>query len=227
MEDILSALDEVSGETKSKKTAPKAEVVLSRVDYDNLNKVAKTTQIYAVKNVGKHDLSCDWDLNLMPEDLKDEFDKYLSDRYNLYQIKEANLDFRIVVLYKDGRSINFLHQFMTEKKVPNLESVQEGAENIIKSQFVLPKGKVALITAPQYESLKRYEKRRNVTPTGMSDWFGSLVFKPVESSSFKKVAHSFVSSKDIKNNEFEMEDVGLKTHKGSGTMEYSDELDEL
>jgi len=227
MEDILSALDEVSSETKSKKTTPKAEVVLSRVDYENLKKVAKTTQIYAVKNVGKTDLICDWDLNLIPGDLKEEFDKYLSDRYNVYQIKEANLDFRIVVLYKDGRSINFLHQFMTEKKIPNLESVQEGPENVIKSQFVLPVGKTALITEDQFESLRRYEKKRNVTQTGTSDWFGSLVFKPVDESSFKKVSYSFVSTNDIKNNEFEVESQSLSMPKRSATMEYSDELDEL
>lgn len=226
MDDILSALDEVTEKT-SKKSAPKVEVGLSRVDYDNLKKVAKTTQLYAVKNVGNKDLSCDWDINLMPEDLKKDFDKYLSDRYNVYQIKESNLDFRIVVLYRDGRSINFLHQFMTERRIPNLESVQEGPEVVIKSQFVLPKGQTAIITQVQYDSLKKYEKKRVKTKEGDSDWFGSLVFKPITERDFSKINHSFVSSTDVKNNEFVIEPEPLSLPKSSATMEYSDELDNL
>jgi hypothetical protein len=227
MDDVLSVLDEVSEETKVKKNPAKTKVEFSRVNYDNLKKVMKTTKLYAVKNVGDRDLVCDWDLGLMPEELTEEFDKYLSDRYNVYQIKEASLDFRIVVLYRDGRSINFLHQFITEKKLGNLESVQEGPEVVVKSQFVLPVGETAIVTEKQYDSLKRYEKKRVKTATGLSDWDGILVFKELDEDNLKKVAHSFVTVQDIKNNEFEVDQGQLKVARGSATMEYSDELNEL
>jgi len=235
MEDILSALDDVtvgkaSTKTESKvKSAPRETAIkMGRIDYKNLKEVLKSKNLYAVKNVGKTDLVCDWDLNLMPEELKPEFDSYLSDRYNVYQIKEANLDFRIVVLYREGRSINFMHQFMTEKKIPNLETVREGREVLVKSQFVLPVGKTAIVTEDQYESLKRYEKRRQTSDAGVSDWFGDLVFKQItDPDKLEKVEYSFVTVADIKNNEFETQEHELGSVKKSATIEYSDELDEL
>lgn len=235
MEDILSALDDVtvgktSTRTESKvKSVPKETAIkMGRIDYKNLKEVLKSKNLYAVKNVGKTDLVCDWDLNLMPEELKPEFDSYLSDRYNVYQIKEANLDFRIVVLYREGRSINFMHQFMTEKKIPNLETVREGKEVLVKSQFVLPAGKTAIVTEDQYESLKRYEKRRQASDAGVSDWFGNLVFKQItDPDMLEKVEYSFVTVADIKNNEFETQEHELGPIKKSATIEYSDELDEL
>jgi len=227
MEDILATLDELDTKAPSKKSAPIQEVDLSRVDYKNLKKVIQTTNLYAMKNVSDKDLSCDWDLTLMPVGMQEEFDKYLSDRYNMYQIKEANLDFRIVVLYREGRSINFLHQFMTEKKVPVLESVREGRETKIKSQFVLPAGATAIVTETQYKSLVRYEKKRVTVKDENSDWFGVLVFKQLNEENLKKVNHSFVTLQDIKNNEFETQPVELGSVKKSVTMEYSNELDEL
>lgn len=233
MEDILSALDEVETKETKPVSKPKSEKSVSvpnlgRVDYKNLKEVRKVGNLYAMKNVGKEDIVCDWDLDLMPEELKPEFDKYLSERYNIYQIKEANLDFRIVVLYREGRSINFLHQFMTEKKIPNLETIREGKEVAIKSQFVLPAGETAIITERQYNTLKKYEKRRTMTETGPSDWYGVAAFKLItDDSQLEKVNHSFVTVSDIKNNEFETEAYDLGPVKKSVTIEYSDELDEL
>lgn len=227
MEDILSALDDVSQETKPKKPEVFQESELGRVDYDNLKKVMKTTKLYAVKNTGP-DLIVDWDLDLIPDDLRDTFDKYLSEKYNVYQIKESNLTFRLVVLYKDGRSINFLHQFMTEKKIPNLENVQEGPETMIRSQFVLPSGAVAIVTDRQYNSLKKFEKKRAVNKDGSAgSWDGTLVFKELDESNLKKVKHSFVTSQDVKNNEFEVVVKETSSRKGSANLEYSDELSEL
>lgn len=238
MEDILSALDEVLPENKPVKPESETSKVdfsskvstekMGRIDYKNLKEVLKRKNLYAVKNVGDKDLVCDWDLNLMPEELKPEFDKYLSDRYNVYQIKEANLDFRIVVLYRDGKSVNFMHQFMTEKKIPNLETVREGRETLIKSQFVLPAGKTAIVTEEQYESLKRYEKKRQVSDAGVSDWFGFLVFKRItDPDTLEKIEYSFVTVKDIMNNNFEVKEHDLGSTGKSVTMEYSDELNEL
>lgn len=227
MEDILSVLDDVSQETKSKKPEVIQESGLGRVNYDNLKKIMKTTKLYAVKNTGD-DLIIDWDLDLIPDDLRDDFDKYLSEKYNIYQIKESNLTFRLVVLYKDGRSINFLHQFMTEKKIPNLENVREGAETTIKSQFVLPKGKIAVITERQYNSLKKFEKKRAVDKEGKpGDWDGTLVFKGLNEESSRKVSYSFVTTEDVKNNEFEVKEENSLNKKNSTTLQYSDELSEL
>lgn len=226
MEDILDGLEEISTKEKPIKTPEVVqESILGRIDYDNLKKVIKTTSLFAVKNVGKKDLITDWDLNLMPEDLKPEFDKYLTERYNVYQVKETNLDFRIVAIFREGRTINFLHQFMTEKKVPNLETVQEGKETFIKSQFALPVGATAVVTQEQYESLKRFEKRRAKTESGDSDWFGFLAFKELKEQDLKKLSHSFVSVKDIKNNEFEVAEQKFDKHRSSATMEYSDEIE--
>lgn len=227
-DDILDVLDSVEA-PKRESTEVKAteEISVGRLDYEALKKQAQEQNLWAVKNVGEEDLVCDWDLNLIPEELKEDFDRYLSEKYNIFQIKEANLDFRIVTLYREGRSINFLHQFMTEKKIPSLETVVEGKETIIKSQFVLPKGATAIVTQSQYESLKRYEKRRTGTPAGMSDWHGSLVFKKLEPEKVEKLQYSFVTVQDIKNNGFEVVDRDLQPSKKSVTIEYSDELDEL
>lgn len=236
MDDILSVLDDVStGKTpvEAKSKTNKVESVpeikkMGRVNYGNLKEVLKSKNLFAVKNVSDKDLVCDWDLNLMPDELKPEFDKYLSERYNIYQIKETSLDFRIVVLYREGRSINFMHQFMTEKKIPNLETVREGKEVVVKSQFVLPAGEIAVVTEEQYESLKRYEKRRQTSEAGLSDWSGSLVFKQITSpETLEKIEHSFVTVSDIKNNEFEIQEHDLNSTKKSVTIEYSNELDEL
>jgi len=245
MDDILSVLDEVSMEEENapidtKSEARKAKDALEemvqnesfkkmgRVNYKVLRDMMGSKNLYAVKNSSKKDLVCDWDLSLIPEELKPEFDKYLSNMYNLYQIKEANLDFRIVVVYRQGRSINFLHQFMTEKGIPNLVTVREGREILVKSQFVLPAGEMAIITEQQYESLKRYEKKRQITNIGESDWSGSLVFKQITSpETLEKIEHSFVTVSDIKNNEFEIQEHDLNSTKKSVTIEYSNELDEL
>jgi hypothetical protein len=230
MEDILDILDEVvKPEEKDRKSKKEVQLgKMGRIDYGYLKDLLKKEVLYVVKNVGKEDLVCDWDLSLMPEDLKPDFDKYLSDRYNVYQIKEANLDFRIVAVYREGRSINFLHQFMTERRIPNLEMVREGREVLLKSQFALPAGKMAIITEEQYKSLQRYEKRRTLSQEGVSDWSGVLVFKKItKPEQLEKIEYSFVTSQDIKNNNFEVEKHELVSERKPATMEYSDELDEF
>lgn len=239
MEDILSALDEVQvepkktttkkakGKTKSAQVKPTQDAILGRVDYDNLKKVIKTTELFAVRNVGELDLITDWDLDLMPVDMQGDFDEYLSHSYNMYQVKESNLTFRIVVIYRDGKSVNFLHQFMTSKKVPNLELISIGAEAVIMSQFVLPAGATMICTSKQYNSLKRFEKRRVETEKGDSDWQGHLVFKQLDANTLKKVQYSSVTLADLKNNGFTVEKASLKKKRGLSTMEYDDfSLDE-
>jgi hypothetical protein len=116
---------------------------------------------------------------------------------------------------------------MTEKKVPNLETVQEGKETLIKSQFVLPKGAMAVITEDQYESLRRYEKRRAKAGDEKSDWSGILVFKKLDADSVTKMTHSFITLEDIKNNKFEVAPGELGVIAKPTTVEYSAELDEL
>jgi len=233
MLDVLNDIEISSGEIATPKEEVTAvfpeetNVPIGRLDYEALEKMAKEQTLWAVKNVGEEDLVCDWDLNLMPEELKESFDKYLSEKYNMFQIKEANLDFRIVALYRNGRTINFLHQFMTEKKIPSLETVYEGGIAEIKSQFVLPKGVTAIITQAQYESLKRFEKKRIVSASGSSDWSGFLVFKRLEPEKVRKIQYSFVTVQDIKNNGFEAVERDLQPIKKSATIEYSNELEEL
>ena len=233
MLDVLNDIEISSGEIATPKEEVTAifpeetNVPIGRLNYEALEKMAKEQTLWAVKNVGEEDLVCDWDLNLMPEELKESFDKYLSEEYNMFQIKEANLDFRIVALYRNGRTINFLHQFMTEKKIPSLETVYEGGIAEIKSQFVLPKGITAIVTQSQYESLKRFEKKRVGSASGMSDWTGFLVFKRLEPEKVEKIQYSFVTVQDIKNNGFEATERDLQPVKRSATIEYSDELEEL
>lgn len=232
MSNILDDLDIVSQPVSTEKEEPKQQVsmpTLGTVNYSGLKKMAGNgVKLFAVLNTAETDLVCDWDLPLMPTDLRADFDKYLSEKYNQYRLSEVSPEMRLVAISFKGQSINFLHQFMTEKRVPVLETVVEGASSSIKSQFVIPAKATVIATEAQLESLKRYEKKRNVVNDKASDWFGFLVFKEIPVDQLDKVQYSVATTEDLRNNNFVLGLGKVASRRAvSANMELSDELDNL
>lgn len=225
---LLNGLDDLTSTSSSK---PKAKAKTPEVVDSPLAHLAPLfakTKLYAVKNVGDHDLVTDWDLPLMPEDLKDKFQQYLNKQYLQYKLDETLAKVRMVAVLVGGRTINFLHDFMTQSKIPMLEVVQEGMETKLKSQFTIPKEATVVVTEEQMTSLRKFVKRRAVSKTGeKGSWAGILAVKEIAVEHLPKLKYSMVTENDVRNNNFELNAKKLVTTGINPNMEYSEELDDL
>lgn len=196
----------------AEKTKSKAEKLAdvsaskSKVDYAHLNTLLDSDeQLFAVKNTAKTPLVLDWNLELLPSDLEDEFNKYLEKKYLEYGKENLVGGARIVSIFEEGKTINFLNSFLTSKKFPVVLPRAAGREDEFRSSFVLNSGEAVLLTQVQAESLRRFEKLKRVWDNGdgkktESPWLGFLVFTPIqESEDLLKYSISYVTSKDTIN----------------------------
>lgn len=178
----------------------------SKVDYANLNTLLESDeQLYAVKNTNENALIIDWNLELLPKDLEAEFDKYLEKKYLEYGKENIVGGARIVSLFEEGKTINFLNSFLTNKKFPTVLPRPAGREEEFRSSFVLNGGEAVILTQLQAEGLRRFEKLKRVWTDEKgkktaSPWLGFLVFTPIqESEDLLKYSISYVTSQDTIN----------------------------
>jgi hypothetical protein len=151
-----------------------------------ITRLKKTDDLYLVKNDSGTDLMIDWDLNLLPDDMQDDFKKYLNAKYVQYDMQQLMGKGVFVSVFIDGQTINFLNSFMAERQIPSIIALRIGKNTELRSQLVLKAEEIGLFTAKQIESLQRYEKTRQEysqedgKESKFSDWAGFLIFKKVE-----------------------------------------------
>jgi len=185
---LASQLSELKDKEASEQEAKRFAHLASRED------------LVRVFNKSKSDLVIDYDMVLLPDDLREDFDRYLSGKYVSYNLGVFNPDARITVLYHEGKSINFLRNFLIEKNIPFMLTKQEGKEPSIASRVVIKAETSALFTKAQSESLERFKRLRIQSgSTGeYSDWAGFLVFTPCSTiEEMQKAELSYVHSTDL------------------------------
>lgn len=184
----------------------------SKVDYANLEGMLESGEVlFAVKNTSNEPLILDWNLELLPKDLEKEFDKYLEKKYLEYGQESLVGGPRIVAIFQEGKTINFLNSFLTNKKFPVVLPRSAGREETFRSSFALNAGESVILTQAQKNSLARFEKIKRVWTSEdgkrtASPWLGFLVFTPIqEGKDLLKYSMSYVTSDDTINS---AQDVG-------------------
>lgn len=207
--DLLEGLEDLNLEADTSEKSAKEEKpakVSSTLHYDldRIKRLMKKEQIFVIKNMGKNDIVTDWDLPLMPAELHDKFDKYLEEQYTKFELPPTWRQAKTVAILVDGnKTVNFLHQFMTEQKIPSLETITVGKEVLIKSQCIIPINVPILVTQKQWESLSRFHRSRMTTAAGTSDWDGVLALKEnVTEEDLQKIPYSIIFVEDIKKADF-------------------------
>ncbi len=177
---------------------------VSKVDYLALKKrLDKGEVLFAVKNTADIPLIQDWNLDLLPEDIEEDFNKYLETKYVQYELSQVVKGHRVVALYYEGRTVNFLNNYLDEKTYPLPLPVKEGKEVIIRSSFLLNSGDTVILTEKQTESLRRFEKIKHTWSSEgkrrSTDWLGFLTMRQVkDSQDLFKYDISYVTSEDVK-----------------------------
>lgn len=217
-DDILEEADELFGGSSdtnvspdSKVSTPKKSPILKAAtvdesklpDYDALKALLLDGQaLYGVKNTSNHMLLNDWDRALMPADLNDDFQEYLSQKYIDYDLPPSTVSAGLVAIYIDGKTVSFLEGFMNEREIPTLVPMQIGKETRIKSQFIIRPGEEVICTEKQLESLARYEKIKREFASSddepkHSDWLGFLIFRELDTDNLGEIKRSYVTYEDV------------------------------
>jgi hypothetical protein len=176
----------------------------SEPDGKNLDSfLSKGVQLFLAKNDAKIPLICDWDLELIPEDLHKQFDSYLNKKYLSYDLRELlEKNIKMVAIYVNGRTTNLVESFVNERQIPTVIPMPVGKEVVMKSQFVIMPGEIVLVTGRQYESLNRYEMKKltieKATGDSTTDWTGFIMFKEVKTKEDAlRAKRSFICENDI------------------------------
>jgi len=191
----------------------------SKVDYSKLEMMLESgEELFAIKNTSNEPFVQDWNLELLPKDLEAEFDKYLEKKYLEYGQESLIGGPRIVSIFQEGRTINFLNSFLTGKKFPIILPRASGKEETFRSSFVLNSDDTVIMTATQKVSLARFEKIKRIWEEAdkkiESPWLGFLVFTPIQDSKdLLKYNMSYVTSGDVNNSSKEIGTVRTKEQK--------------
>ena len=210
-----------SGTTKSKvdtskfedvKEAPKASEVeikaedikaVSKVDYLSLRKVLNEQgSLVIVTNDSGQPLIQDWNLDLLPEDIEEDFNKYLQEKYVQYELTQIVKGHRIVSVYINGTTVNFLDSYLSQRKYPVLLPRVVGKEQQLRPSFVLNAGASVIMTKKQAGALEKFEKVKKVWDAGgerkESPWLGFLKMKTItDEKDLFKCQMSYVTTKDV------------------------------
>jgi hypothetical protein len=192
--------------------APKEEIVItpediksvSKVDYPSLKKRMDAGEVLmAVTNDSEQPFVTDWNLELLPTDIDSDFNKYLQDKYVQYELKELIKDFRVVVIFQEGRSINFLESFLAEKRFPTLVPRPSGKDVVMKPSLVINSKSTVIMTRKQADALSSFEKIKKVWEVkGVkkeTPWLGFLKMKTLKDpKDLFNYDISIVSEKDLR-----------------------------
>jgi hypothetical protein len=212
---------------EKKKTTSKVEELAkgkevpstSKIDVANLEGMLENgDRLFVVKNSSDEPLVLDWNLELLPADLEDEFNKYLEKKYLEYGQEGLIGGPRVVAIFQEGRTINFLNSFLTNKKFPIVLPRNAGREEEFRSSFVLNAGESVILTETQKNSLNRFEKMKRVWEKDgkrtASPWLGFLVFTPIqEGEELLKYSMSYVTSDDTINSAQDIGEVKTQEQK--------------
>lgn len=208
-----------------KKTSSKVEKLAkvedvpetSKVDYARLEGMLENGEsLFAVKNTSEEPLIIDWNLELLPADLEGEFNKYLEKKYLEYGQEGLIGGPRVVAIFQEGRTVNFLNSFLTGKKFPVVLPRRAGKEEVFRSSFALNPGDTVVLTETQKNSLSRFEKLKRVWTNEegkktTSPWLGFLVFAPIQDGKdLLKYSISYVTSDDTINSANEVTNARTK-----------------
>jgi hypothetical protein len=200
MSDVVTEAKELlDGYTKTSESNPVPEVKSDssnisdlKTDPDVLEAFRQNVPLYLIRNVdSKVTLLYDWTLNLLPDDAKSGWEKYLAEQYNLYGLDRSSMTTVITVVLVQGRSINFLENYLISIGYPKMVSRREGRIEKMASRFILPPGESVIMSESQSEALIAYKKSRmrfdkgNDDEEKVSDWTGFLVFKPLSRADYK------------------------------------------
>lgn len=196
-----------------------AAPVVAKINYAHLESLMSGGEkLYTVKNTLRDPFIYDWNLELLPADLGSEFDKYLEKKYVEYGVENMTGKTRTIALFEGGKTINFLHSFLTSKKFPVVLPRPAGKEEEFRSSFVLNAGKEVIVTEKQAESLRSLEKIKRVWGEGEkreeSSWLGYLIISPIQSSEdLLKYSMSYVTSEDTYSSAEQPEALSVKGEK--------------
>lgn len=198
--------------------------VVPKIDYAHLEQLLSSgTNLFAVKNTLQDPFIYDWNLELLPEDLEAEFDKYLEKKYVEYGRENLIGRARMVALFENGRTVNFLHSFLAGKKFPVVMPRQAGMESEYQSSFVINSGKSVILTEKQADSLRALEKVKRVWEEDgkkvESPWLGYLIIEPIQDvQDLLKYSISYVTSKDTFASAEEVGEISKKTERRDGNI---------
>lgn len=198
--------------------------VVPKIDYAHLESLLSSgINLFAVKNTLSDPFIYDWNLELLPEDLEAEFDKYLEKKYVEYGRENLIGRARMVALFENGRTINFLHSFLASKKFPTIMPRQSGIETEYLSSFVINPGESVILTEKQANSLRALEKVKRVWEREgekiESPWLGFLIIEPVQDiKDLLKYSMSYVTSKDTFESAQEVGEIKGKTSRKEGNI---------
>lgn len=212
----LSAVEKIS-------ITPEDVKSVSKVNYPALKKMLKDDEVLiAVKNDSKVPLVQDWNLDLLPSDIDDRFNLYLQDRYVQYELKNLMKGARVVTIFFEGRTINFLNGFLGKDKFPALLSRPFGKETELRSSFVLNAGETVILTEMQANALRKFEKIKRTWGEGSdkkeTPWLGFLVMKTIKKpEDLFKYELSYVTEEDTRECFQELKEAGaVYTRRQSG-----------
>jgi len=198
--------------------------VVPKVDYTHLESLLSSgTNLFVVKNTLSEPFIYDWNLELLPVDLEPEFNKYLERKYVEYGRENLIGRARMVALFENGKTVNFLHSFLAEKKFPVIMPRQEGKESEFRSSFVINPKEGVILTEVQADSLRGFEKIKRVWEKDgkkiESPWLGFLIIEPVQDiEDLLKYSISYVTSKDVLNSYQEVGEIKVQKKRGEGNI---------
>lgn len=179
---------------------------VSKVNYPKLKKMLEAGEVLvAVTNDSDQPLIQDWNLDLLPTDIEADFNKYIQDKYVQYEINNLVANHRIVSVYMDGKTINFLDGFLAEKRYPQLLPRAKGKEAELRPSFVINSGSSIIMTRRQADALSKFEKVKRTWVGAKGEkretpWLGFLKMKTLKDvKDLFKYSISYVTSEDIKN----------------------------
>ncbi len=172
-------------------------------NYEDIkSKMKQGEKMYSLKNTADITLTTDWNLETLPVDMHGEFKKYLEAKYIQHGLQMLVGRAILVAIIVEGRTINFLENYLKQKQFPTLLPVVAGPEIDFRSQLVIPSGESVIVTERQMKALEAFHKVRDPHPqsdgkTTYSDWLGFLVVKELKPEDLKDIKRSFVTSTDV------------------------------
>lgn len=191
----------------------KKEIKRELPNYKSIEeRMKKGEEFFVVKNKGNTPLVLDWDIPLLPNDLKQKLYKYLQAKYIQYGLEFlTGKNIVLTNIFYEGRTVNFLQSFMDEGRYPTTLPLRIGREVQVKSQFVLQVEETIIISSTQWESLDKYKKtkmefdKEDSKDKSYSSWLGFLVKKSLDIEDLKDYDRSIVSIEDLLKSESDVD----------------------
>ena len=225
MKEMGEAVEDAQEESTKVEVNTQNSKPVATADFTNAKKLLRKGQLlYRVKNDSDAPLVTDWCVPMLPEDMHAEMKSYLKKKYVQYGFGESIQEPKTVAILVQGRTVNFLFQYMTENDYPTIVALPEGREIVSRSRFILRPGEVILMNEEQLDGIRQYQKIKKEYPTEegpiTSDWMGFLLFTPVsqDKPDFDDIERVFCTRDDLLRTGLDISksDIVIKRRKGRG-----------